>query len=201
MSQRDRYAARGATRQRAGSFAALAIAALLGHGAQAATEGWSSCDLGDLRIANDFPAARADACFRQSADAVAVLVMPEQANINPSPWYAFRVSAETPRRVAVTLVYGQGKHRYPPKVSRDGGTWVPLAGDAVRVAEDGRTATLVLDVGPQPLWVAAQELWPAERYRAFLRRMRSRSGVEVSQLGTSLQGRPIELLRTDPGQS
>jgi len=163
-------------------------------------EGWASCDLGDLRIENDFPAARANACFRQSDDAVAVLVMPEQADVNPSPWYAFRVTADAPQRIAATLVYGQSKHRYRPKVSRDGVSWEPLAAEKVRVAEDGKTATLDLDVGPQPLWVAAQELWPAARHQAFLEQMKGREGVEVARLGKSLQGRPIDLLRTDPGQ-
>ena len=189
-----------ATGWMATACAALAVIAFLGHPAQAATGGWTSCDLGDLRISNDFPAARANACFRQSEEAVAVLVMPEQADVNPSPWYAFRVVADAPRRLATTLVYGQHKHRYAPKVSRDGVAWELLSASRVRVADDGRTATLELDVGPQPLWVAAQELWPAARHTAFLRRMQGREAVEVARLGTSLQGRPIDLLRTDPGQ-
>jgi len=162
--------------------------------------GWSSCDLGDLRIEDDFPTARANACFRQSPDAVAVLVMPEQADVNPSPWYAFRVVADTPRQLATTLVYGQSKHRYAPKLSRDGVHWETLSAERVEVSEDGKTATLDLDVGPQPLWVAAQEPWPAARHHAFLDRMARHEAVEVSTLGQSLQGRPIDMLRTDPGQ-
>jgi len=172
----------------------------LAAAAATAQGGWSSCDLGDIRIEDDFPAARANACFRQAPDAVAVLVMPEQADVNPSPWYAFRVVADTPRRLATTLVYGQSTHRYVPKVSRDGNTWVPLAADRVVVAEDGKTATLELDVGPRPLWVAAQEIWPAARHQAFIERLGVRPDVEVSRLGESLQGRPIDMLRTDPGQ-
>lgn len=162
--------------------------------------GWSSCDLGDLRVESDFPAARASACFRQSPDAVAVLVMPEQADVWPAPWYAFRMTADTPRRVTTTLVYGHGGHRYPPKISRDGSHWEPLAAERVEVSEGGKTATLELDVGPQPLWVAAQEIWPAARHQAFVERMTRRDGVEVSRLGQSLQGRPIDILRTDPGK-
>ena len=167
--------------------------------AAAAQGGWTSCDLGDVRIDTGFSTARANACFRQSEEAVAVLVMPEQAGVNPSPWYAFRVTADTPRQLATTLVYGESKHRYVPKLSRDGVHWEAIAEDRVEVAEDGRTVTLELDVGPQALWVAAQEVWPAGRHRAFLERMKQREGVEVSLLGASLQGRPIDLLRTDPG--
>jgi len=183
--------------------AALAAGCLFSCLVPAATraqDGWTGCDFGDLRIEGDFPAARANACFRQSEDAVAVLVMPEQADVNPSPWYAFRVVADTPRQLATTLVYGQSQHRYAPKLSRDGVHWEALAAERVAVAEGGKTATLELDVGPQPLWVAAQEVWPAARHHAFLGRLGERPDVEVSRLGESLQGRPIELLRTDPGQ-
>lgn len=178
----------------AGAVLWLASAAAL------AQDAWSGCDLGDLRIDNGFPAARANACFRRAEDAVAVLVMPEQAGVNPSPWYAFKVSADTPRRLAATLVYGESGHRYRPKVSHDGVTWEALAAERVTVAGDGKTATLELDVGPRPLWVAAQEVWPAARHRAFLERLRGRGDVAVSTLGESVQGRPIDVLRSDPGE-
>jgi len=183
-------------------IAAAALLLVLTRTVAAAGAGdWSTCDLGDLRIDADFAAGRADACFRQAEDAVAVLVMPEVADVHPSPWYAFRVSADRSRRIAVTLVYGESRHRYPPKLSGDGHNWSLLAEERVRVAADGRMATLDLDVGPQPLWIAAQEVWPAARHRAFLERMTLREGVEVSRLGTSLRGRPIDVLRTDPGQA
>ncbi len=101
----------------------------------------------------------------------------------------------------MTLVYGYSTHRYRPKVSRDGRTWSLLAEDRVRVAADGQTATLDLDVGPEPLWVAAQEVWPSARYPPFLERMALHAGVEVSRLGTSLRGRPVDMLATDREQS
>lgn len=178
--------------------AALLCAVLSPAGAQPA--GWSRCDLGDIRIDAEFPAARADACFRQSDDAVAVLVMPEAADVNPSPWYAFRAVADTPRRVELTLVYGQSKHRYLPKVSDDGQSWELLPAERVRVADDGKTATLELDLGPQPLWVAAQEPWPSARHRAFLDHWRGRDDIALSRLGKSLRGKPIGMLQTDPGR-
>jgi len=162
--------------------------------------GWTSCDLGDLRIEADFPTARADGCSRLSQDQVAVLVMPEAADINPSPWYAFRVSADRKRHLRATLVYGTSKHRYWPKVSDDGITWRRLAEDAITVADDGRTATLRLDVGPQPLWVAGQEIWPSAQHQVWLDGWRGKPGITVSQLGWSLQRRPIGMLQTDVGE-
>jgi len=46
--------------------------------------------------------------------------MPEAADINPSPWYAFRVTSDRKRQLKATLVYGTSKHRYWPMVSEDG---------------------------------------------------------------------------------
>ncbi len=171
-------------------------AALLGlaFAADAKPAEWTDCDLGDIRIQADFPAARADACYRQAPDQVAVLIMPEAANINPSPWYAFRISSDGPRTVRVTLVYGEGKHRYWPKLSEDGRQWQRLADKALHVSDDGSTATLKLGVDAQPLWVAAQELWPAERYAQWLGTLSARQVVDVSRLGWSVQRRPIDVL-------
>lgn len=181
--------------------AAVAVGLLVAAAAPAGEPaGWTSCDFGDLRIEAGFPAARADGCSRVSPGEVAVLVMPEATPINPSPWYAFRVSSDRKRHLKTTLVYGTSKHRYWPKVSEDGVTWRRLAEDAVSVADDGRTATLRLDVGPQPLWVAGQEIWPSAQHQAWLDGWRGRPGIAVSQLGWSLQRRPIGMLQTDVGE-
>ena len=181
-------------------LAAAALSIGLLSQAQAQPAGWNGCNLGDIRIETAFPAARADACFRQAEDAVAVLIMAEAAEINPSPWYAFRVWANTPRRVALTLVYGQSKHRYPPKISHDGKTWALLPAQQVQVAADGKTATLSIELGPEALWIAAQEPWPAARHRSFLDRWQDHGHVGVSRLGKSLRGEPIDMLQTDVGQ-
>lgn len=178
------------------AVAALAIA--LSAAASAATTetpGWSGCDLGDIRIEADFPGARADACFRQAPDQVAVLIMPERAGINPSPWYAFRVRSDRPRPVRILLVYGESGHRYWPKVSVDGSNWQRLPAGQVEIAADGKTATLVVDARPGPVWLAAQEIWDGPRYDAWLDATAGTGGATVSVLGWSGQRRPIHMLR------
>jgi poly(3-hydroxybutyrate) depolymerase/predicted deacylase len=167
-----------------------------GHAADAG--GWGDCDLGDLRIEADFPGARADACHRKAPDEVAVLIKPEAGDIIPAAWYAFRVIAKHERELTVQLVYGTAGHRYRPKVSDDGTAWRYLEDERVEVAPDG-SAILRLQVGPQPLWVAGQELWPSSRYSAWLDRMGGRPGVTTARLGWSAQRRPIGMLQTDVG--
>lgn len=184
-------------RRAAGLVAAAGL--LSGVAAAAQPSGWSDCDFGDLRVDAGFPAARASACYRQSPEYLSVLVLPEAPGVNPSPWYAFRVTADAPRRIELTLVYGEGRHRYAPKLSQDGRHWEPLPETRVRSIYPG-LATLSLDVGPKPLWVAAQELWPAARHEAWLRGLAARPDVTVESLGDSLEGRPIRLLRSDAGE-
>lgn len=191
-------ATRPAARHGVGRWQAwlLATVAALACPAYAQPAGWSGCDLGDVRIEAGFPGGRADGCFRQTADDVAVLVMPESARINPSPWYAFRIASDAARQLNVTLVYGEGKHRYWPKLSHDGKTWQRLAEEQVHVAADGATATLEIDTGPQPVWIAAQELWPSQRYTDWLARLSGQADVSVSLLGRSVMQQPISVLRT-----
>lgn len=162
---------------------------------------WSTCDMGDIRIETNFPGARASACYRQAKERVAVLVLPEDKDVNPSAWFAFRITSDRPRRIAATLVYGERKHRYWPKVSVDGRTWERLPPRSVTVAEDGRSATLRLDVGAAPIWVAAQEVWDGERHDDWLRSMSGRGGATITTLGWSAQRRPIRALQSAAPQA
>ena len=70
--------------------AALACLALLASCAQLPPSS-DSCDFGDLAIRTDFSTARASGCRRAGADEIVVRIAPEAADINPSPWYAFRI--------------------------------------------------------------------------------------------------------------
>jgi len=182
-----------------GCCASLVLAIFLSP-ASAQPTGWTSCDLGDIRIEADFPEARADGCYRQSADQVAVLIMPEHAGVNPSSWYAFRVTSDKRRSLKATLVYGEGKHRYWPKLSRDGKTWRRLPAERIYVAADGAAATLDIQAGPEAVWIAAQELWPDERYEDWLTGLLGRGDIGMSLLGWSGQRRPIHMITTDAGE-
>jgi hypothetical protein len=138
----------------------------------------------------DFDGASASSCTITGDREFTVLVTPEHAPpINPSPWYAFRYSAQGDAPVTVTLHYLAGRHRYAPKWS-DGSTSreVPVA-----LSDDGKMAKMLLPPGAGT--VSAQELINTGDHRTDLLRWSAASGTEPFTLGQSHDGRPIEALR------
>ena len=122
-----------------------------------------------------------------------VTIRPENVPINNSAWYAFRVTADPPRTIRVTLRYQNGRHRYPPRISRDGVCWTLLPDEAIEA--ERQVAILQLDVDSEPLWVAAQELLTGREINAWMAEIAAHAFAEKSQIGQSLEGRPIHQLR------
>ncbi len=148
------------------------------------------CRSASVTLAFDFAGAPPLACAVTGERAFTLLVTPEHAPpINPSPWYAFRYSAEGEAPVSVTLRYLESGHRYAPKLATEGG-WRALEAE---VSADGKTARF--DLPPGAGLVAAQELLVTEQTREALARWSKASGAAVFQLGTSHDGRPINAIR------
>jgi len=144
----------------------------------------------------DFPGARLSDCTRQSEAEYEARILPENRPINNSAWYAFRVTSETPRTITVRLTYEAGTHRYHPKTSRDGVAWTPLGPEAYTRDKAKGEATLRLDVGPEPLWVSAQELVTGKELNAWADKIAGREFMRKGVVGRSLLGRPIYKLET-----
>jgi len=86
-------------------------------------------------------------------------VRPENAPINMSPWYAFRLYADKEQSIKVTLDYDEnGRHRYWPKLSADGEQWNFMDSTRFVVGADSASFTMELEIGPDTLWVSAQEI-------------------------------------------
>ncbi len=178
--------------------AALACLALLASCAQLPPSS-DSCDFGDLAIRTDFPTARASGCRRAGADEIVVRIAPEAADINPSPWYAFRIESAAPRELRMRLEYQGAKHRYSPFVSADGLVWRALDRGSVSVQPDG-SALLRLDLPRGSTFVAAREPWPARRHDDWTRAWAQRPDLSVSVLGQSREGRDILMVQSDPAE-
>lgn len=146
---------------------------------------------GEVWFSNAFEGARLTNVTQDAPDAFTALIQPENAPINNSPWYAFQVGAETPQQIRLTLTYDDGDHRYIPKLSSDGRTWTPIAPDAFMPDTTAGTATLVLDVTPEPLWVAGQELITSSVLHDWAGGLAQHPYVTLDSLGASKQGRPI----------
>lgn len=131
---------------------------------------------------------------------VHIHIAPENAPINNSAWFAFSIWAETPREIDLYLQYEAGDHRYVPKTSRDGYRWEPLADEAfVPDTADG-TALLRLDIGPDTLWVAGQELLTSRVVETWIAHLATEPFVERGVVGRSRQGRPIHKLQIGGGE-
>lgn len=150
----------------------------------------TACRSAAVTITFDFDGAPPLACAVTGERAFDLLVTPEHAPpINPSPWYAFRYSAEGDAPVRVTLRYLGGRHRYPPRLAVDGG-WQVLTAE---VSDDGKVAQVELPPGAG--LVAAQELIDPLYTAQALARWSKAAGAPVFTLGRSHDGRVIEAVR------
>src|SRR5690606_13513213 len=90
-----------------------------------------------VTFSNEFSGARVNELRQTGETAFTILIRPENTPINNSAWYAFDVSAAEPKTISVTLAYENGRHRYRPQISSDGGeTWTALASDFWRHDRD-----------------------------------------------------------------
>jgi len=58
--------------------------------------------------------------------------------------------AEKSKTIKVSLTYENGKHRYEPKISRDGRNWKPLESERYAHNEQSQTATLIIGGAADP---------------------------------------------------
>ncbi len=157
----------------------------------------AECATAKARIDKDFPTGAYAGCKPISKKHFKLTIAPEdEGDINCSAWYAFRVAAPRKARIKVDLDYTKCGHRYWPKTSTDGVNWKFMTPKNVTVeGESGeRTARLSLGVGKEPLFVAAQEIFPPSIYDAWLSDLEKAPFVSVQLLGKSAHNRDIKLL-------
>jgi hypothetical protein len=111
--------------------------------------------------------------------------------INPSPWFAFRVTSDATREVAFTLDYTDYNHRYTPYVSTDGRNWKRLPDSNVTLNERKTRATVKVDLVKGATWIAGQPLSPSSDNVNWTRSALSGRGFEEVRYGKSLEGRPL----------
>ena len=157
-------------------------------------------------VSNDFDGARLNGAVLLGDTLIEALITPENTPINPSPWYAFKVWAEESREIFVRITYLENVyHRYYPKWSRDGETWNTLdssryeAGQELVMSESGRelplSITLNLEIGPDTLWISAQELVSSGDNWAWVQELETLPYVYHEQIGESREGRPVHLMK------
>ncbi|WP_126793913.1 M14 family metallopeptidase [Aliidiomarina haloalkalitolerans] len=160
--------------------AAVARAESLGH----------ACVFDGVEVRYDFPQARVDGCEQREDGTIVVMTGPENQPINPSPWYAFQVVAAEPQTVALeVLALERGRARYNPKVSTDGASW-----QDIEHSKSDHSIYFSLDVGPQPVWVAGQEMFGNDDYWQWVDGLAREYELRRFTIGYSAQGRQMPAL-------
>ncbi|QDT02309.1 Zinc carboxypeptidase [Rubripirellula lacrimiformis] len=149
---------------------------------------------GDVQITSEFAGGRMNGCQQVSASEFAITIHPERDQINDSAWYAFRIDSTQPRDVCVRLNYVGGSHRYDPKVSRDGKTWMATPQWVTKRHPLGSEVELSIPLDGKPIWIAGQELIGGEVLQRWTDTLESLPYVNRSVIGQSVQGRPLHRL-------
>ncbi len=161
-----------------------------------------------IYLSNDFDGARLNGAVLTADNFVTTLITAENTPINESPWYAFKVWADSSKDITLKLTYQDGvNHRYYPKLSQDGTNWVPIdsanyaIGETVMTENNGerpKDVSLSLKVGPDTLWVAGQELVTSKHMYAWVDEMAALPYVSAQQIGKSREGRPLYAMHFGP---
>ncbi|GAA4473559.1 M14 family metallopeptidase [Novipirellula rosea] len=147
-----------------------------------------------IQIDSDFCGGRLNECFEITPTRFQLVVRPERKPINNSAWYAFRIRSNEMRSITVHLSYQGGTHRYTPRISNDGIIWRDGQHLVSSVHPSGSEVVLQMDVGPEVLWVSAQELISNEDTERWAEGLATLPHVTRSVCGNSVLGRPISKL-------
>ncbi len=144
----------------------------------------------------DFPGARLYAC--QKGDTGPELVIaPEFAPVNPSPWYAYRITAVdeslNDQPVTITQRYIHGEHRYQPWIRPTGHDWQLLPEALLQVAEDGSRASYRLVVPDSGIEVSAQPPLGVAESRQWAQQLAAEHGLQHHELLQTSLGLGVDL--------
>ena len=126
-------------------------------------------------------------------------ISPENAPINHSPYYAFRLKSETEKTIKLELNYTLHRHRYWPKISTDGENWEWLDSSRFQIAADTVNAFLTLDIGPNVLWVAGQEVQNSKHIQEWSEQAAQNKDARLSSIGKSKMGKDLWFLDIHDG--
>ena len=153
--------------------------------------------VGDVSASNQFPAARLNDFTKLDETTYRATISPENAPINNSPWYAFQLWSAEKQEINLQLYYTEHKHRYTPKISRDGENWELLDPRLIQLDADSVHATLQLTIDERPLWIAAQEIQDSRRVWEWMQGFENKDFIQNGSAGVSVQGRALFYMNID----
>ena len=175
----------------------LFVATLLASSALAADVADPRCASDAFSIDTNFASSALHKCKFKAEDVVEITIKPEDRKVTvEQPWFAFRVTAQDSRELKIRLKFVDGYARYWPKTSGNLVDWERMPESAVSVSSKGNRMNILLAVGDDPVFVAAQEVLPLAWYDDWFATLEAHPDITVSTIGQSIEGREIKLAKT-----
>jgi cytosolic carboxypeptidase protein 6 len=147
-------------------------------------------------ITNEFRGARASDVERIAQYHYRIHIHPEISPINNSPWFGFRAWSDEPADVKLELVYRNGRQRYIPKLSTDGGiSWSEADSTIFTRNSQNQSGELKLSLNNEPVWISAQEVFTTREFAEWSSGLAQKPFVQKSVVGSSHQGRPVTMIK------
>tara|TARA_R110000868_G_scaffold235273_8_gene489107 strand:+ start:16619 stop:17884 length:1266 start_codon:yes stop_codon:yes gene_type:complete len=154
-------------------------------------------------VSNEFESARLNDFYQIDESTFEVVIAPENAPINNSPWYAFKVWTEVPRAINLQFIYKDAKHRYKPKIWNETGTMSSShIIESVTYDSTNSSVSFPIYITENPQVISAQFLEKI-RYSDLIQKSKHQlpSFVSVDTVGLSSQERPILEFTADETRS
>jgi hypothetical protein len=150
---------------------------------------------------NQFKGARLNAISEGLENVLVAYIAPENSPINPSPWYAFRLwTRNDSESRTVRITYPDNvKHRYWPKVSSDGESWMDMDQSNVSIASDTSYVEFTLTIPSDTIWIAAQPIIHSGHVKDWAKTLAANEVVKFSKAGKSTGGRDLPFLQISNG--
>ena len=159
----------------------------------------ADCAGQDIAVDRAFESGAFATCTVAADGTVALDIRPETEPINPSPWFAARLTQASPAVRRVTLSYHGASHRYQPWFSTDGQLWQRLPVDSVGDAPDHVSVALPAFSGS--VFLSAQPLVSLAAITGQWRSRQEVGSVVAVASATSVEGRTVPLFRVGPADA
>jgi predicted deacylase len=164
----------------------------------------------DTFFTNDFDGARLNGIADDGNDHYTIWITAENTPINVSPWYAFKVWTTKPREITIKLSYQDSRSRYYPKISKDGLNFKVLDSASYKAINKGEGdfginaapefVELKVNVGKEPIWITAQELYTSKRVKKWIDSLSTKSFISSYEIGRSTENRAMNLMQIKANQ-
>ncbi len=140
---------------------------------------------------NLFDGARLNGFEKIEDNYFRAFISPENFPINASPWYAFRLWSSTTKDIVLELHYTKHKHRYRPKISKNGLDWNLVDTNSVQLTPDGLHAFFNLTLSADTTWIAGQELSNSGHIKEWTMKQAKHPSASFNNFGKSKLGRDL----------